>query len=63
MLTFIGFLLVGLAFLDIVNNRQLARYFGSSPRSFDKAAVRQSIVLAGLIVFFAGVAVIVLSNI
>jgi hypothetical protein len=63
MLTVIGFVLVGIAFLDIANNRQLARYLGGSSGPFRTTAVRQGIVLAGMAVFFAGVAVIVLSNV
>ena len=61
MATILGFLLVALAFLEIANNRQLARYFGGSAESL-YATLRPGLVIVGMIAFCAGVAVIVLSH-
>jgi hypothetical protein len=60
--TIIGFLLIALAFLDIANSKHLARYFDDSPSAF-RSTARQNLVIIGMFVFCAGIAVIVLSHI
>jgi hypothetical protein len=60
--TIIGFLLIAIALLDIANSRQLARYFDDPPFAF-RSTARQNLVIVGMIVFCAGVAVIVLTHI
>ena len=61
MATILGFLLVALAFLEIANNRQLARYFGTSAGTLN-GTLRPGLVIFGMIAFCVGVAVIVLSH-
>jgi hypothetical protein len=63
MLTIAGFILVGLAFLNITNNRQLARYLGRSAKSLNSVFVRQTVVLLRMIAFVVGITAIVLSNV